>query len=327
MKKLIFLLFLLSLATSQAVAAETPRVVVSIKPLHSLVSGVMAGVAEPELIVKKGSPHGYSLRPSEARALAKADLVVWVGHELESFLEKPLQTLAGQARQLELADLLKKDLLVKRQGGTWEAPAHHHGDEENNELHEEHEAAHHHGDEDDHKSHGENKAADLHLWLDPGLAKKIVTATAATLSALDPAHAQQYSVNEQKLLTRLAQLDAGLKKQLEPVKDRPYLVFHAAYQYFEAAYGLNAVGSVTIDPERKPGAKRIREIRQKLQAMNARCVFSEPQFESRLVNTIIEGTGVKTATLDPLGSPIPPGPDAYFSLMQQLADNLKEGLE
>lgn len=309
MKKLIFLLFLLSIAASQAVAADAPRVVVSIKPLHSLVSGVMAGVVEPELIVKKGSPHGYSLRPSEARALAKADLVVWVGHELESFLEKPLQTLAGQARQLELADLLKKDLLVKRHGGTWEAPAHHHG--------------HGHG----HESHAEEESADLHLWLDPALAKKIVTESAAALSLIDPANAPAYSRNKEAVLTRLAQLDAGLKKQLEPVKNHPYLVFHAAYQYFEAAYNLNAVGSVTIDPERKPGAKRIREIRQKLQDMNARCVFSEPQFESRLVQTIIEGTGIKTATLDPLGSDIPPGSDAYFSLMQQLADNLKEGLE
>ena len=115
--------------------------------------------------------------------------------------------------------------------------------------------------------------------------------------------------------------------QFEPVKEIPYIVFHAAYQYFETAYGLNAVGSITIDPERRPGAKRMLEIRQKIKQLNARCVFSEPQFESRLVATVIEGTGAKTGILDPLGADLPAGPEAYFQLMTRLADNLYEGLK
>lgn len=309
MKKCLIFLFLIALTAPGPVAADTIRVVVSIKPLHSLVSGVMAGVAEPTLVVKKGSPHGYSLRPSEAHALSQADLVVWVGHELESFMEKPLETLAGQARQLELADLLSRDLLNKRQGGAWEAPVHHHSATE---------------------SHGHREEpgqADLHLWLDPSLAAKIVAETASALAELDPDNAQRYDRNSKTMLDRLDRLDSELRQKLEPVRTRPYLVFHAAYQYFENAYGLNAVGSVTIDPERKPGAKRIMEIRARLKTTNARCVFSEPQFESRLVGTIIEGTGVKTAILDPLGSDIAAGPDAYFELMRRLADNLLTGLE
>lgn len=311
MKKLIFtLLTLFCLPLSLATAAEGPRVVVSIKPLHSLVSGVMAGVGSPQLLVKKGSPHGYSLRPSEARFLAKADLVVWVGHELESFLEKPLQTLAKNSRQLELVDQLKQDLLTKRHGGTWEAPAHHANDDHA------------------HSSRAnKQEKADLHLWLDPKIAEKIVVETAKALIEIDPEHEQEYRDNSAYIRQKLTQLDNQLKQKLDPVRNHPYLAFHAAYQYFEAAYGLNAVGSVTIDPDRKPGAKRISAIRRKLKEMDARCVFSEPQFESRLVATIIEGTGIKTAILDPLGTDIPAGPEAYFQLMQHLADNLVEGLE
>lgn len=290
-----------------AIATDSPQVVVSIKPLHSLVSGLMEGVASPQLLVKQGSPHGYSLRPSEAKALAGADLVVWVGHELESFLEKPLQTLAKNSRQLELADTLKQQLLTKRQGDDWEKAAHHTTDE--------------------HASRSsEHDSADLHLWLDPDMAARIVTATAEVLSEIDPIHALTYDANAKLLLSRLSQLDTELKQKLEPVRDQPYLVFHAAYQYFESAYNLNAIGSVTIDPDRKPGARRILEIRRKLKQLNARCVFSEPQFESRLVTTIIEGTGIRTATLDPLGTDIPAGPEAYFQLLHQLADNLVEGL-
>jgi len=283
-------------------AGAAPQVLVSIKPLHSLVAGVMEGIATPQLLVKGGgSPHGYTLRPSEARALSKADLVIWVGPELESFLVKPLTTLGKQAHSLELEKALRDSLLDKRHSGTWEMPAHHHQNE-----------------------HG--TATDLHLWLDPRLAQKIVFLTAETLTKIDPDHQQQYRDNRDKVIARLKQLDARLKEQLAPYRGVPYIVFHAAYQYFEAAYGLNAVGSITIDPERKPGAKRVKEIRDKIIQLKARCVFSEPQFKSQLVTTIIKGTGAKTGTLDPLGADLKAGPDAYFQLLSRLGNNLVKGL-
>lgn len=311
MKKIIIAGFILSVWVlfTGSVTAAPLNVVVSIKPLHSLVSGVMQGVGSPDLVVRSGgSPHGYSLRPSEAKALANADLVIWVGHELESFLEKPLSTLGKKSRQLTLAEELKVDLLTKRQGGTWET--------------------HMHKNNDDHGEHNhDGSARDLHIWLNPGLAKKIVSLVAEELTALDPEHAQTYQHNVQNMLARLDQLDRQLAEQLQPVKEVPYIVFHAAYQYFESAYDLNAVGSVTIDPERKPGARRIKAIRKKIKELDARCVFSEPQFESRLIQTIIEGTGTRTGILDPLGTDIPEGPQAYFTLMNRLADNLIEGLK
>jgi len=305
------LLVLLLASGFGAWAAESrgPNVVVSIKPLHSLVAGVMQGVGEPQLLIKGGgSPHGYVLRPSEARLLTDAQLVVWVGHQLEGFLEKPLSTLGAKARRLELAEELEAVLLPVREGGSWDAHAHGHEDH----------AGQHEGE------HGEYNP---HLWLDPLLAKQIVAKTAAVLAEIDPPHRQQYQQNANQLRARLDSLHAQLKTKLAPVQNVPYVVFHDAYQYFEVAYGLNAVGSITIDPERKPGARRIAEIREKIDKLQARCVFSEPQFEPKLVATVIEGTGARTGVLDPLGSELPAGRESYFLLLNALADNLVAGLQ
>jgi len=357
MKKLFFIcLSMLVLPLQSLMADETPKVVVSIKPLHSLVSSVMEGVATPTLLVKKGSPHAYSLRPSEARALANADLVIWVGHELESFLEKPLETVADNAKQLELAEVLESSLLKTRSGAEWDEHEHHdehaeehEGHEEHADHDEEHEGHEEHAAHDDHDEEHEEHAAhddhdedheehtgheghhhgvnDMHLWLDPKMAQKVVIATAKSLIEMDPAHAAQYQENAAKVEEKLTLLNQQLTQKLAPVKTIPYLAFHSAYQYFEAAYDLNAVGSVTIDPDRKPGAKGISEIRERVKRTGARAVFSEPQFESSLVETIIEGTGATTGVLDPLGSDIEQGPEAYFILLNNLADNLVTGLK
>jgi len=319
------LLFLFIIPINSAMANEAPKVVVSIKPIHSLVTAIMDGVATPTLIIKKGSPHGYSLRPSEAKALAKADLVVWVGHELESFLEKPLETLAKNSDQLTLSTALQSSLLKTRTGEDWDEHHEEHGHDADE--HKEHDhAAHEHEEHEEHAGH-HHGVMDLHIWLSPKIAQKIVIATTAKLVKIDPSHAQQYKANSTKVLRKLIALDNELSLALLPVQDKPYLAFHSAYQYFEAAYNLNAVGSVTIDPDRKPGVKGISEIRQRVKDTNAVCVFSEPQFESRLVATIIEGTSAKTGTLDPLGSNIPAGPEAYFTLMHNLASNLIAGLK
>ncbi|NOY13543.1 MAG: zinc ABC transporter solute-binding protein [Deltaproteobacteria bacterium] len=288
-----------------AIVWSAPRVVVSIKPIHALVAGVMQGVGEPQLLVKGGaSPHGYVLRPSDARALSRADLIVWVGPQLESFLKKPLATLGKRARQLQLTKVLADRLLPLRKSGSWEEHQHHERAD---------------GD-------GEHGEFNPHLWLDPRLAEQIVAKTAAILGEIDPVHRPQYQQNATRLQARLAALHARLKAKLAPVKHIPFIVFHDAYQYFEAAYGLNAIGSISIDPERKPGARRIRQMRQKIKQLNVRCVFSEPQFEPRLLATIIEGTDAGTGVLDPLGADLPAGPESYFQLLNALADNLLAGL-
>ena len=346
MKRFLFLALLICLFGSPASAANhpAPQVVVSIKPLYSLVAGLMQGVGKPQLLIKGGaSPHGYSLRPSEAAALADAQLIVWVGPGLEGFLEKTLDGLSPTTMQLELSQRLQPYLLPARSGGTWEKHDHHdeaehhhdevehHHDEaehHHDEAEHHHDEAEHHHDEAEHHHHDEADLEhfDPHIWLSPAMAAKIVVLCEDALIDIDPAHKDEYQANAIQLLERIKNLDNELTRKLAPVKDVPYIVFHAAYQYFETAYGLNAVGSVTISPERKPGVKRVLEIREKIKTLHARCVFSEPQFQSKLVNTIIEGTDTRTGILDPLGADLPADQDAYFVLLKRLADNLYQGL-
>lgn len=282
-------------------AAAAPKVVVSIKPIHSLVAGVMAGVGEPALVVAGGSsPHVYTLRPSDARKLEAADIVFWVGPILEGFLAKPISSLAGKAEIVELDRAPGIALLPAREGGDWEEDEHDH----------------------DHEPTASALEQDGHLWLDPENAKAIVRIARARLSALDPANAERYRSNAAALERRLDALDAGLRQRLAAVRGLPFVVFHDAYQYFDRRYGLSAIGSITVGPEHLPGAQRIQAIHAKVARVGARCVFSEPEFEPRLVQTVIEGTRARTAVLDPEGAALRAGPELYFNLMGGLADAL-----
>jgi zinc transport system substrate-binding protein len=327
MKKSIFLsvltVILLAFTSPSFAQGTKPRVVVSIAPIYSLVAGVMQGVTQPDLLVEGGgSPHGYMLRPSEARMLAKADLIIWVGPALEGFMEKSLQNLAKKAHKLQLMEALEGHLLPMREGGSWEAHADHEINEDSSDVGEE---DHHHHETHGHDLH-EGGEFNPHLWLSPLLAKQIVSETVRHLVEIDPEHAAVYQQNETRLHARLDALYRELSVKLAPYKDIPYIVFHDAYPYFEAAYGLSPVGSITVDPERKPGAKRISEIRKKIKELNARCVFSEPQFEPRMVDIIIEGTGARKGILDPLGAELVADEDSYFKLLNNLVGNLIDGV-
>ncbi len=294
--------------------AQAPKVVVSIKPIHSLVASVMHGVGEPTLLVRGGaSPHSYTMKPSDAKALSAADLVVWVGPELESFLEKPLRANAPRATLLTLMDLKGLTLLETREGGAWDA--HDHGKKRGH-GHQDHD----HKDHDHADEHGE---LNTHIWLDPANARAIVEAAAEALAAGDPANAEAYRKNADRKLQELDALDAELKAALAPVKDKPFVVFHDAYQYFEARYGLSAVGSITVSPDRRPSAKRLSAIRAKIGGLGAACVFAEPQFEPTLVRTVVEGTKARTGVLDPEGSELPEGEALYPTLMRNLAASLR----
>jgi zinc transport system substrate-binding protein len=326
---LLLWLLILICGVAPAVWAQqhaAPHVVVSIKPIHSLVAAVMEGVGEPQLLIKgAGSPHGYALRPSEAQMLADAALVVWVGEELETFLQRPLATLGKSAQQLELADHLQDRMLPVRAGGAWEGHAHAHDDHD-------HKVDHHDpGHQDDHHSDDHKdapfKSLNHHVWTSPLLAKDIVHLVAIALSDMDPSHQEQYGKNAAELQKKLDQLYQEIRQQLAPVSSQPYIVFHDAYQYFERDFRLNAVGSVTIDTERSPGARRIKEVREKITELGARAVFSEPQFQSRIVATVLEGTGAKTGVLDPLGVELPEGPEAYFSLIRAMGTNILDTLK
>lgn len=320
------------------------KVVASIKPVHSLVASIMEGAGSPEILVDgAASPHTYSLKPSQARSLADADVVFWVGPSLEPFLEKPLETIAEGSTSVALDDAPGLTLLEVREGGTFEAQDHdHEGHDDHAEHdhddhdHEKHEEAGHEGEGHDHDDHDNEKHAhedhdghhgfDPHIWLDPVNASAMADAIAASLQKADPENAALYAENLATLKTRLNALIEGVAPVVEPVKQKPFIVFHDAYHYFENRFGLSAAGSITISPEVSPGAARIAEIREKVADLKAVCVFSEPQFESSLVSTIIEGTDAKTAVLDPLGAELAAGPDLYFALIGNLADSVADCL-
>ncbi len=303
------LLLSTALLTTSAMAA--PNVVASIKPVHSLVAAVMAGVGEPTLIVKgSASPHTYALKPSDAGALEAADIVFWTGHGMELFLGEALETLATKAKVVELADAPGIELLPVREGGAFEP--HSDGDEaEHDHAHEEHE-------------HGEG---DMHFWLDPENAKLMVTQITTTLAEADPENATAYQANAEAELVKLDTLEAELAATLAPVADKPFIVFHDAYQYFEARFGLNLAGSVTVTPDVMPGAARIDELKAKVATLGATCVFAEPNFEPTIISAISEGTAAKASVLDPEGGALTEGPDLYPELLRGLAASLVDCLK
>lgn len=305
-----FALLSTALLTNPAWAA--PNVVASIKPVHSLVASVMAGVGEPTLIVKgSASPHTYALRPSDAGALESADIVFWTGHGMELFLGDALESLAADATVVELAEAPGITLLPTREGGAFEAHVHAEDDHD------------HHEDEHGH----EHEEGDMHFWLDPQNAKLMVTQIAATLADADSANAATYQANADAQLLRLDQLEAELTATLAPVADKPFVVFHDAYQYFEARFGLTLAGSVTVTPDVTPGAARIDELKAKVAQLGATCVFAEPNFEPTMISAIIEGTEAKSGTLDPEGGALSEGIDLYPNLLRGLAASLVDCLD
>jgi zinc transport system substrate-binding protein len=296
----IFSLLALAAALAAATAADAaPRVVTSFGPVQSVVAGVMDGIGTPEMLVKGGaSPHAYAMRPSEARLLEEAQIVFWVGPEYETFLARPLASLAGRARNVALSRLPGAVKLDARDGGIWEDDGHGHG--------------HNHA----------KKASDGHLFLDPRNMMLLAQAAANELARLDPPNARRYADNATKTVAMLDALDRELAGTLRPLAGKPFIVFHDALQYLEARYGLTPAGSITVSPERKPGAQRIQRIRERVRRSGAICVFAEPQFEPSLVRTVVEATDARTGTLDYAGTGVPPGPDFYPTVMRGLAISL-----
>lgn len=300
--------------------AETPRVAVSIKPVADLVAAVMAGVGKPTVLIPPGnSPHTYAFKPSERASAEQAQLLFWIGPDVEPALTKITKALPKSTQVVTLSTQPGMDLLPARMGGDWErkrpapklAPSHDHG------------AAHDHGSEHDHVHTG---SFDGHLWLSPTNAKVIVRSAARALAAKDPQHAAQYQANAEQAVQRIDAMTAELTAQLAPVKSKPFIVFHDAYQYFEHAFGLRAAGSILVSPDAMANARRVSQMRDKIKSLGVVCVFAEPQFEPRLVQTLIEGTRARVGTLDPLGAKGPLGLEGYTQLMRNLANNLGQCL-
>lgn len=289
-------------------ASAEVAVAASIKPIHSLVAAVMEGVGTPDLIVDgSASPHAYTLKPSQAAELENAEVVFWMGPALESFLERPLATIAAGARVIELMEADGLTLLSFREGGAF-------ADHDSGEGSE-------HADEDP-DMHDAEGTFDPHVWLDPHNALVLVEQIEAVLSDADPANAAQYRANLKTLEAKLDALTRELDQMLEPAHKAEFIVFHDAYRYFEERFDIHASGSVTVSPDIAPGAARIVDIQNRIREAGPVCVFSEPQFEPKLVAALIEDTGAKSGVLDPLGTGLTDGPDLYFQLIRNMASAL-----
>jgi zinc transport system substrate-binding protein len=300
-------------------AYAAPEVVASIKPVHSLVAGVMDGIASPKIVVEgAASPHTFSLRPSKARELQQAKLIFWIGPQIETFLEKPIANLGQNATVIELGDAHDLTRLQIREGSTFESHEHDDHAAAENPGHDDHR------EDADHDAHHTEDGINGHFWLDPDNAKIFVTEIEKALSVADPDNGPGYAANAARMNTRLDALSSEIHATLEPVKDVSFVVFHDAYHYFENHFDIHAAGSVTVSPEIAPGAERIRDIKAKLKELEVTCVFSEPQFKPNLISVVTEGTNANAAVLDPLGAQLDDGPDLYFTLMRKLAADMRE---
>jgi zinc transport system substrate-binding protein len=296
---------------SPALASDL-KVVVTIKPIHSIVAAVMEDVSTPTLLIDgAASPHTFSLKPSDAKALAAARVVFRVADGLEPFMSKIVKSLPTSVLVVVLEKTPNLTLHKVRSGGTFEAH-----DEGSSGKH-----SHSHG-------HARGKGGvDAHIWLDPSNASLIAFHVADVLGKVQPDAATRFKANAEAYARHLAALTTELTEKLTPLAGRPFIVFHDAYQYFEKRFGLEAAGSVTVSPDLAPSVKRLTALRAKIGRLKAVCVFAEPQFEPRLVATIAEDTTAKRGVLDPLGASIPAGSSHYAALMKNLAADFAECLK
>lgn len=318
------------LMSATATWAEPPHVAVDIAPLHSLVARIMEGVGAPDLIVAPGaSPHHYALRPSEANALAEADLVFWMGPDLTPWMEDTIDTLAGGARQIAMLEEAHSTLLSPREGIGFELEGDHddhedHADHDDHEEHDKHDDHDDHAAQDDHAEHEEHDAhhhhgdVDPHAWLSLRNAESWLTLIAGELSDLDPENGDIYRANMASGVAELASLSDKIRQEVAPVREVPFLVFHDAYQYFEKEFGIQAAGAVSLSDASAPGPARVAALRDLIHEQGIACVLTEPQFDPKLARAILPD-GHKTGVLDLIGAGLEPGPDLYTQMMRSLA--------
>jgi len=307
--RLFCLITLLFVANAQAEV----RLLTSIKPLQLIAAAVQDGVGSPDVLLPPGaSPHHYALRPSDVRRVRDADLLYWIGPDMEGFLPRVLE---GRS---------KPDVAVQALPGM---TLRHFGDSHGEHDHDDHDHAHEHasdglGHDHDHRP----GSLDAHLWLAADNARIIAARMAADLARLDAANAARYAANLQAFEERLDALDGRIRPQLAALQGKPYFVFHEAYDYFEAAYGLKHAGVFSVLTEVQPGARHVAAMRKALQQAGPSCVFSEPPLRPRLAETLTAGLPVKLAELDALGGDLPVAASGYEQLLENLAGGLSECL-
>lgn len=298
----LFSLVALIITTTFCQAGDIPNIMVSIKPFYNITAAVMQDVGTPQLLIKgNSSPHDYHLRPSDAKLISNSDLIIWGGVGLEPYLQKPIYSLGNS--NLDLSQATGLELLPLREDQNWQH-SHDHSHA--------HDHSHNHAD------------YDPHFWLNPENAITLATAIAEELSTLDPDHAALYQANAKELAKKIRSQELVWKNKLKPYTDSPYIVGHDAFQYFNNYFYLDGVGAITLNPELPPSAKHIQELQELLISTNVTCIFNEPQFSNKIIDTLIEGTNVNIGILDPLGQDQDMGADGYVVLINNIVSDFVE---
>ena len=347
LKKTPLIISFLSFITFITSVNADVKVVASIKPIHSLASYLMDGVGKPDLIVDGyASPHGFAMKPSHAKMLQEADLIFWVGEDLEAFLEKPLKSIAKKAEKIELMATKNLNVLKFRERNIFDEHDHDdHGHDANAKKKDDHDGHDDHDhdkkakkddDHDDHDSHAKKEDGhddhddhdghhhgefDPHIWLDPINAKAILNEMVEHLIENDAANASIYKKNLDKALNELDKLTMNVMTDLN--KSTASIVFHDAYQYFEERFNVNVLGAFTVNTDVMPGAEQLKEIREIIEHDNVSCVFSEPQFNPDIINAVAKDMNINTGVLDPLGATLNPGKGLYFDLIKNMSSSFK----
>ncbi|MDC0978455.1 zinc ABC transporter substrate-binding protein [Candidatus Pelagibacter sp.] len=339
-KNLPLLLSILSILTFFTPAKAELKVVTSIKPIHSLASYLMDGIGKPDLIVDGyASPHGFSMKPSHAKMLQNADLIFWVGEDLESFLEKPLSSIAKKAEKIELIEIKGLNVLKFRERNIFDKHNHdNHDNHDDHDDHDDHGKKEEHNDHDDHDDHGKKEEHDdhddhddheghahgeydPHIWLDTMNAKAMLNEMAEHLIENDPKNEAKYKSNLDKALKDIDKLTIEVMTELN--NSVSSIVFHDAYQYFEKRFNVNVLGAFTVNTDVMPGAEQLAEIREIIEHDKVACVFSEPQFNPDIINAVAKDMKIKTGVLDPLGVTLDSGKDLYFKLIRNMSASFK----
>ena len=333
LKKLSFALSILSILTFFTPANAELKVVTSIKPIHSLASYLMDGIGKPELIVDGyASPHGFSMKPSHAKMLQNADLIFWVGEDLENFLEKPLKSIAKKAEKIELIEIKGLNVLKFRERNIFDEhdhDDHDHDDHGKKEEHDDHDDHDDHGKKEEHDDHDDHDGHeghahgefDPHIWLDTMNAKAMLNEMAEHLIENDPKNEAKYKSNLDKALKDIDKLTIEVMTELN--NSVSSIVFHDAYQYFEKRFNVNVLGAFTVNTDVMPGAEQLAEIREIIEHDKVACVFSEPQFNPDIINAVAKDMKIKTGVLDPLGATLDSGKDLYFKLIRNMSASFK----
>ena len=330
LKKTSIIITILSFLSFFTSANAEIKVVASIKPIHSLVSYLMDGVSKPSLIVDGyASPHGFALKPSHAKMLQEADIIFWVGEDLENFLEKPLTSIAKKAEKIELMEAHGLNKLKFRERNIFDDHDDH-GHEDGHKKKDDHDDHGHdedghkkkddHDDHDDHEGHHHGEF-DPHIWLDPINAKIILNEMVEHLIENDEKNASIYKSNLDKALKDIDKLTMEVMTELN--QSTSSIVFHDAYQYFEERFNVNVLGAFTVNTDVMPGAEQLTEIREIIEHDKVSCIFSEPQFNPDIINAVAKDMDIKTGVLDPLGATLDPGKGLYFDLIKNMSKSFK----